>query len=648
MLVLALFVCAVLAGLGFAHVPAIAPQSELWHNLRPILFEAGLPAILIGCSFPLANAVVQHAEASVGRRAGALYLANTMGAVVGSLVAGFVLLPAFGTQGSATVLTLAAALAIAPLALTIPTRRAAPAFAISVVVVAGALAGWLRLAPDHILKEAMAPLMPGERVLSLSEGVNEVIEVTESPVRGRGLITNGHPMSSTAWLDQRYMRALAHVPLLSIGHGARVLVIGFGVGNTTHAAALHSSVERIEVVDLSRSVLEQASAFRDVNGDVLGDRRVKVYINDGRQHLRMVTPAQYDLITLEPPPIAQAGVAALYSREFYMLALSRLKPGGYLSQWLPAYQVPAATSLAMVRAFVDVFPQSVLLSGMGPELLLVGTTAAKIEMDPERVSQVLDREPLVRADIQRLDLGMPTEIAGMFVGSAATLARSTANVSAVSDDRPLQEYSVRSAAARGGGVPATLYDIASLTSWCPRCFDGDRLAPSVSRLDMYLALLDNAYRFGPARTSSATGARVILGSRYLGAVVPDTDAVYNIIGVTWLRERNYAEAITSFAEALSRSAESVDANRNMAAAQYGLGRVLLDRGKFKEAVECFRSALHAMPGSSSLHNDLGVALASAGDFRDAIEEFKQAVSLEPAFDEAQRNLASALRAGHGG
>jgi spermidine synthase len=676
MALFALFVCAVLAGFTFARFPIVehAPLTawtwtdDLWHNLRPILREAGLPSLLIGCAFPLSNAVIQHAEAAVGRRAGALYLANTIGAVAGSLIAGFILLPAFGMQGSTTVLALAAGLAIVPLALTLPTRRATPMAVVSLLLVASALGAWLRLSPDHVLRRALAPALQGQRSLSIREGVNEVIEVTEAPGRGRGLITNGHPMSSTAWLDQRYMRALAHVPLLSIEGAARVLVIGFGVGNSTNAAALHSSVERIDVVDLSRGVLEHAGYFRDVNGGVLDDRRVRVFVNDGRQHLHMIQPGEYDLITLEPPPIAHAGVAALYSREFYQLARSRLKPGGYLSQWLPAYQVPAETSLAMVRAFVEVFPQSVLLSGMGPELLLIGTTASSIAIDPESVARALEREPRVLADLRRIDLGTPTEIVGMFVGSAGTLTRATADAHAVSDDQPLQEYSVRSAGASTRGVPASLFDVAAVASWCVQCFERGRLASSVPRLDMYLALLDNAYRVAATNMASAAAPRVIFGSRYLGDVVPDTDAVHNVIGVTFFRERRYEEAVTAFREALARNADSLDANRNMAAVladtghtvdaigylrhaaqldprngtvQYELGRLLLARREFGEASDCFRTALQSMPNSSSLHNDLGVALASSGDLRDAIEQFKEAVTLDPAFDEARRNLVSA-------
>ena len=71
---------------------------ELWFNGRPMLVELAVPALLMGLTFPLANAVIQQAEPSVGRRAGVLYLSNTAGAVFGSLAAGFLFLPSLGIQ----------------------------------------------------------------------------------------------------------------------------------------------------------------------------------------------------------------------------------------------------------------------------------------------------------------------------------------------------------------------------------------------------------------------------------------------------------------------------------------------------------------------------------------------------------------------
>src|SRR5205814_8391598 len=121
--------------------------------------------------------------------------------------------------------------------------------------------------------------------------------------------------------------------------------------------------------------------------------------------LLMQPAASYDLIALEPPPIAYAGVSALYSREFYALARARLKPKGFISQWLPAYQVPTATTLAMIRAFVEIFPQAVLISGAEADLVLIGAMDSRIEIDPARLAAVLPRSPDAQAYLRRLALG---------------------------------------------------------------------------------------------------------------------------------------------------------------------------------------------------------------------------------------------------
>ena len=626
---------------------------ELWYNAQPILLEVGLPALFMGCSFPLANAVVQRAEQAVGRRAGVLYLANTAGAVAGSLVAGYVLLPALGMQQSATVLALAGGAAIAPLYLASAsaqgsgeTRRAAliPAGALllAVLLAGGALGAWLVLPSDYLLRRSL-PVQGGrERLVSVSEGVSEIIAVTEADGLGRGLITNGHPMSSTAPLDQRYMRALAHIPLLSMARPERVLVIGFGVGNTTQAAALHPSVRRIEVADLSRHVLEHATYFRDANHGILEDPRVEVFVNDGRQHLQMQPEGVYDLITLEPPPISYAGVAALYSREFYALARTRLTQGGYLSQWLPAYQVPAETTLAMVRAFIDVFPQSVLLSGTQAELLLVGTTAPAIEVDPGRLAAALQSAPDVHADLRRLDLGTVPEIIGTFVGSAGTLGRATEASMPATDDRPLQEYGVRSVIGAGRmGVPASIFDLRDLGAWCPRCFDGDRFVPAVAALNTYLLLLDEAYNAPVAdvvaAATAAGGQRRILGSAYLGAVLPDSSEVHRILADEALARRGRPD------EAMAHLRRAIELDPGNGRALWDLGQLLLERQDFPAAAGNLRAALATMPNVAELHNDLGVALASMGDVRSATGHFREAVALQPDFTEARNNLDAALK-----
>ena len=582
---------------------SVPPLTEIWFDVFPLLLLAGIPSILMGVSYPMANALVQQTESVVARRAGSLYLANTAGAVCGSLATGFVLLPWLGIQHSAAVLAGASALAIVPLYFCSrsdsPAASSGPAKAghyvrvLSLLAAASAAAACLILPGDFVIRRALGTVSEAPRLLTQSEGLTEVITVIDER-NGRLLLTNGHAMSSTARLSQRYMRALAHIPLLMMEAPASVLVIGFGVGNTTHAATRHPSVRRVDIADLSRGILDHASYFDDANHGVLADSRVTVFVNDGRQHLQMQAPGTYDLITLEPPPIAYAGVAALYSREFYELARSRLTPYGFVSQWLPTYQVPTATALSMIRAFVDVFPQSVLLSGAQADLLLVGTAGPDIALDPARIAAALASRPAVEDDLARLDLGSVREIAGTFVGSARRLKETTRLVDPVTDDWPLTEHSVLSALNPGEDVPAGAVDLSQLPEWCPRCFADGTPTPAVAGLDLYMRLIDLAYR-----ATAADGARLVesadeafprrvAGSAYLGAIVPEGAAMYNAIGV-------------------DRAAH----------------------GDLHGAIAAFRTALGFEPNSALSHWHLGAALASTGAREEAIAHLQRSVDIDP-------------------
>jgi spermidine synthase len=591
-------------GLGWA-------LKELWFNLRPMLPEVALPALLIGFSFPLANALVQRTELSVGRRAGTLYLANTAGAVAGSLVAGFVLLPRFGLQTSTTVLMFVAAAALIPLYAAVRDPRlgiresSGIRYAIGPVLATVSLIAWLLLPSDFIRTRALPKPEPNERVLTQSEGINEIVTVTETTGKGRRLMTNGHPMSATWPLSQRYMRALAHVPLLMTDNPERVLVIGFGVGNTAAAATLHPTMTKVEVADLSRNVLEHGSYFAGTNGNVLQFPRVSVYLNDGRHHLLMQPPASYDLIALEPPPIGYAGVASLYSEEFYTLARSRLKPKGFLSQWLPSYQVPAETTLSMIKSFVDVFPQAVLLSGAEADLILIGAND-RIEVDPAELFTAMSQRPAVRADLARVDLGTPREIVGMFVGSAQKLAEATRDVTPVTDDRPVQEYGVRSLLNLGEFVPASVVDLDGVSAWCPKCFDKGMPVRMVEGLDLYLALLRRAYSATPTeglRTRElAQGGRRVAGSAYLGAVVPETADVHNDLGIAYASRGQLDAAIAEFRRALDLAPDSADTH-------WHLGAALAERGALEEAESHLRTSVQRDPTNGNAIHDLETVVA---------------------------------------
>jgi spermidine synthase len=398
-----------------------------------------------------------------------------------------------------------------------PRRWAAATLAGSLLLVAGGLVPWLRLPAEHVSVGTIPLQRWSDRPLVIIDGLQGILAVVDMSGRGRSLVTNGHSMSNTTWLAQRYMRAFAHIPLLSMEAPKRALVIAFGVGTTAHAASLHPTIERLDVVDTSREVLDLADYFAEANRGVLRNPKVVVHVNDGRHHLRLQPPATYDLITLEPPPIPLAGVVSLYTREFYALAQSRLKPGGYLTQWLPAYQAPAEVTMAMVRAFIEVFPQTVLLSGFAGELILMGVHGPTIEIDPFLVRARLAAAPEVQADVASVSLGTLTELVGTFVASADTLRTAVEPYPSVTDDNALMEYGPLSQSSRLSwyGVPSRLVDVSAVGHWCPKCFVAGRPILGLENFSAYVRLL---WRDRTAVGDEERNGSVVATSPYLRAL----------------------------------------------------------------------------------------------------------------------------------
>jgi hypothetical protein len=224
----------------------------------------------------------------------------------------------------------------------------------------------------------------------------------------------------------------------------------------------------------------------------VGDPRVQVHVNDGKQHLRMVPAEHYDLITAEPPPLSHAGVAGLYSQEFYALAKSRLKAGGVMTQWLPLYQVPRPVALSAVRAFLEVFPDAALLSGTWNELILIGRNGPALDLDPDAWRMRLAERPAVQRDLDAVFAGTITELLGTFVASAEHLRTVTQAAPPLTDDWPIMEYGslVMGAERR---LPGELFAPSTLPAACPRCYEGGVLRADLAPLGDYLAIWGALY-----------------------------------------------------------------------------------------------------------------------------------------------------------
>jgi tetratricopeptide (TPR) repeat protein len=232
---------------------------------------------------------------------------------------------------------------------------------------------------------------------------------------------------------------------------------------------------------------------------------------------------------------------------------------------------------------------------------------------------------------------MPHEIVGSFVGSARTLSEATRTVPPVLDDRPLQEYGVRSMLNFGHGVPESVVDIRSVGEWCPRCFVDGQPAGSAAELPLYLELLTLAYAGTPAQVAEArrlweSEDRRIAGSAYLGAIVPESAETYAVLGLAHAQEGDVAAAIADFRRAIALDPAD-------APSHWHLGTALAVQGANDEALMHFSRSVELDPNNPGALNDLGLMLAVQGRLDDAAAVLERALAIDPQLVDARRTLA---------
>ena len=414
-----------------------------------------VPCVVMGAVFPIAVRFLQSggSAGTVGRA----YAANSAGTIAGSLVAGYLLVPALGVQGthevaivvSAVVAAIAAALAwreggagVRPAV----AAAAAGALAVAACLVAPAweparmsagtfrptalayVEGSARAGTGSIVRRAMGR----EKVLLHREGLNGSVLVTLDTLSQNVAMRIGGKVdaSGTDMLTQTLLGAL---PGALADPGARALVIGQGSG-VTLAALLATGAGPTDLAELERAVLEGSRFFHEPGRDPLDDPRVRVIVEDGRTVLEHAR-GTWDVIVSEPSNPWLAGVNNLFTREFYRRVRSRLAPGGVFTQWIQLYEISPATFGSILDGFLASFPRGHAFVGSGGlDLILVASDSTR-SLSLARLSVPAARRALARGGL----LG-PEGVAGHWIGPLDSLRALAAGAPANTDDRPFVEY----------------------------------------------------------------------------------------------------------------------------------------------------------------------------------------------------------------
>ena len=316
-------------------------------------------AALSGVAFTMVNRAVKDEFGSSARTAGIATLSNTIGAMLGSLGAAFILLPIAGMEIS--FFLIAATYLLVVFVVPLEEQTARPTILWGRGVVAAAVA-CLILFPFGLMNKTyfgpQAATLTGHTLITTREGLVETLRYYSRDVFGEPkyyrLVTNGHSMSATTTAAKRYMKLYVYLPLAFKPDTQDALLISFGVASTAKALTDSPGLQNIDVVDISEDILEMSSIIYPSGDNPLRDERVRVHVEDGRFFLN-TTSKLYDLITSEPPPPKLAGVVNLYSQEYFKLIRKRLNPGGYASYWLPVQQLEPMDTLAIIKAFCNAF-----------------------------------------------------------------------------------------------------------------------------------------------------------------------------------------------------------------------------------------------------------------------------------------------------
>jgi spermidine synthase len=415
-----------------------------------------LPITLaLGAAFPLALAAIQHrgperrpgARQSDAASAARVYVANTVGAIAGSLAGGWLLVPTLGLRGTIVTLAITGAIVGALVALTSGARRAAST---TIAAAAAASAAIVLFAPPwnpELLSAGAykyAPYLRGGdletglsagALLYYREGAAGTVSVRKTAASIAMAIDGKVDASNDA--DMLTQRLLAHLPLVLHASPREVAIVGLGSGVTAGSALAHD-VSRVDVLEISPEVVEASAHFVADNRDALSDSRLRLIVGDGRSHLAL-SRRTYDVIISEPSNPWMAGVAGLFTREFFEAARARLAPQGLLCQWTHTYDIGRTDLRSIANTFASVFPDgSMWLVGEG-DLLLIGGPSG-VTPDANRIGRAMMRAA-VRQDLAQVGVHSPFGLLSLFAGDGEDLRSFGAGSPIQTDDRLALEFS---------------------------------------------------------------------------------------------------------------------------------------------------------------------------------------------------------------
>ena len=548
----------------------------------------------MGACVPIASQIYSSRITVLGRSIGNVYSVNTLGAIAGSLMAGFVLLPLLGTE-RAVLAGLFVNCGLAALIFSSPgaSRSQDPVLWVALVLLvlaAVSMRGRIFWPPssldrgilvyaksfDATPNASISETYQDTDVVFFKDGNNATISVRKGEDYV-GLRTNGKVDASNK-ADMMTQLMMGYLPMLYHPAPRSTMVIGYGGGVTAGAASAFKEVEGIDVLEIEPAVVAAGPQFAAFNRRSYENPKVHVIYNDARNYLN-VTRKQYDVILSEPSNPWIAGVASLFTAEFYARAAQVLKPDGVFAQWIQLYELDPQDLRMILHEFQEQFPH-VSVWAFSSDLVVIGTRQPQ-HLNLPRWQQLAREDSQLARELQDfIKVPSASGILAHYVMGDDAVRKFAGAPPRNTDDHPLLEFHA------------------------PR-----QLFHETRELNVSL-LYENKDGLIPE-----------------GADIGDPELAYASM-VTPLLDMEQETLAAQAMGTLGQVTRADDASLHLA-----IGELTYDRGELENAdAEIRMAAQSAKPGNpliADIQEVWGLIREQVGDFDGAIEHFKASVAAQP-------------------
>ncbi len=421
-------------------------SSIQWSNFLIILSLIFIPTFLMGAQFPIVMRLVARNLKTLGHHVGTAYASNTVGTILGSLIGGFLLIPILGVQNTilwAVFVNIVLGIILlytSSLQVNFKTY-VLPGLLLVWVLGARGIDPWDKAVISsgsfmpYRIDELEGALQRKNKILFYKEGLHTTV-TTELSIDGNIFLrVNGKTDASLA-MDMRTQLLSGYLPMFFSKNPESVLVVGQGSG-VTLGAVEQFPAKNIDLVEISPTVIEGSRFFDPFNHNALDDPRVRIILEDGRNHITL-TEKEYDVIISEPSNPWISGIGALFTQDFYELADTRLKPGGIMCIWMHTNMSPESFK-SISRAFLSVFSNVTMWESIvGDDYLLIGSHQP-YSLPYEKVKRVLE-DPVQGRELKRLGISSVRDLMGLLIMNQDELKKFSEGAPVHTDDNSLLEF----------------------------------------------------------------------------------------------------------------------------------------------------------------------------------------------------------------